>query len=168
MTDSSAAPPAVFTLSRSFDAPREKVWRAFTELPELEKWWGPKGFTIRAARLDLRPGGLFVYGMEAGGHTMWGRFAYREIEAPGRIVFANGFSDPEGGLTRAPFAESWPLEVLNTWTFTEKDGRTMLDMRGEALDANAVEAAVFQAGFASMKVGFGGTLDQLAAHLAGT
>lgn len=58
--------------------------------------------------------------------------------------------------------------MLNTWTFTEKDGQTMLDMRGEALDANAVEAAVFQAGFSSMKVGFGGTLDQLAAHLAGT
>jgi uncharacterized protein YndB with AHSA1/START domain len=102
----------------------------------------------------------------AAGQTMWGRFVYREIEAPGRIVFVNSFSDAQGGLTRAPFADAWPEEILNTWTFTEKDGQTTLDLRGEPINANAVETAVFLAGFPSMRMGFGGTLDQLDAHLA--
>ena len=161
-----AMPVTPFTLSRTFDAPCDRVWRAFTELAQLEKWWGPKGFAIRSARLDLRPGGMFVYAMEAGGHTMWGRFVYREIDAPGRMVFVNSFSDPQGGLTRAPFADAWPMEILNTWTFTESDGKTTLDIEGVPLNANAVETAVFLAGFPSMRMGFGGTLDQLAAHLA--
>ena len=164
MTDNANVTP--FTLSRTFDAPRARVWDAFTTLEHLEKWWGPKGFAIRSARLDLRPGGMFVYAMEAGGQTMWGRFVYREIEAPGRIVFVNSFSDAEGGLTRAPFADTWPLEILNTWTFTESGGQTTLDIHGVPLNANAVETAVFLAGFPSMQMGFGGTLDQLAAHLA--
>ena len=164
MTDNANVTP--FTLSRSFDAPRDRVWEAFTTLEHLEKWWGPKGFAIRSARLEFRPGGMFVYAMEAGGQTMWGRFVYREIEAPGRIVFVNSFSDAEGGLTRAPFADTWPLEILNTWTFTESGGQTTLDIQGVPLNANAVETAVFLAGFPSMQMGFGGTLDQLAAHLA--
>lgn len=155
-----------FTLSRTFDAPRARVWEAFTTLEHLEKWWGPKGFSIGSARLDLRPGGMFVYAMEAGGQAMWGRFVYREIEAPGRVVFVNSFSDAEGGLTRAPFADAWPMEILNTWTFTESEGKTTLDIQGVPLNANAVETAVFLAGFPSMQMGFGGTLDQLAAHLA--
>ena len=162
MTDNATVTP--FTLSRTFDAPRARVWEAFTTLEHLEKWWGPKGFAIRSARLNLRPGGLFVYAMEAGGQTMWGRFVYREIEAPGRIVFVNSFSDAEGGLTRAPFADAWPMEILNTWTFTEAGGKTTLDIQGVPLNANAVETAVFLAGFPSMQMGFGGTLDQLAAQ----
>ncbi|MGJ7521442.1 SRPBCC family protein [Variovorax sp. LT1P1] len=164
MTDNAHLTP--FTLSRTFDAPRARVWEAFTTLEHLETWWGPKGFAIRSARLDLRPGGMFVYAMEAGGQTMWGRFVYREIEAPGRIVFVNSFSDAEGGLTRAPFADAWPMEILNTWTFTESDGKTTLDIHSVPLNANAVETAVFLAGFPSMQMGFGGTLDQLAGHLA--
>lgn len=164
MTDNPHVTP--FTLSRTFDAPRARVWEAFTTLEHLEKWWGPKGFSIGSARLDLRPGGMFVYAMEAGGQTMWGRFVYREIEAPGRVVFVNSFSDAEGGLTRAPFADAWPMEILNTWTFTESEGKTTLDIQGVPLNANAVETAVFLAGFPSMQMGFGGTLDQLAAHLA--
>ena len=164
MTDNPHVTP--FTLSRTFDAPRARVWEAFTTLEHLEKWWGPKGFSIGSARLDLRPGGMFVYAMEAGGQAMWGRFVYREIEAPGRVVFVKSFSDAEGGLTRAPFADAWPMEILNTWTFTESEGKTTLDIQGVPLNANAVETAVFLAGFPSMQMGFGGTLDQLAAHLA--
>ena len=46
-----------FTISRTFDAPRDRVWAAFTEAEHLSKWWGPKGFTMKTANVDLRPGG---------------------------------------------------------------------------------------------------------------
>lgn len=164
MADTDGADGA-FTFSRSFDAPRTQVWKAFTEVEHLKQWWGPAGFEIAEARLDLRPGGSFVYAMGAAGQLMWGRFVYREIEAPERIVFTNSFSDPEGGLARAPFNPAWPLEVLNVWTFSEKDGKTTIALQGRPLDASEIEQAVFVAGFDSMRMGFGATFDQLEAYL---
>lgn len=162
--DTNAVTP--FTLSRTMDAPRDQVWRAFTELDHLENWWGPTGFEIQSARLDLRPGGLFVYAMVANGYAMWGRFVYRDIEPQSRIVFVNSFSDADGGLTRAPFADAWPLQTLNTWTFTEVDGKTLIDVHGQPIDASEAEIAVFIAGFDSMRMGFGGTFDKLDAYLS--
>jgi uncharacterized protein YndB with AHSA1/START domain len=159
-----------FTFRRTFDAPRERVWRAWTEAESLAQWWGPKNAKIRVIRLDLRPGGIFHYAMTfQPGHDMYGRFVYREIVAPERIVFVNSFSDPAGGITRAPFPQLkdlWPLEVLNVMTLTEEGGRTTLSLRGSPINATEEERKVFAANTESMRQGFGGTFDQLAGFLA--
>lgn len=159
-----------FLLTRTFDAPRDLVWNAWTSAEALGKWWGPKGATIRVIRLDFRPGGMFHYTMSfQPGHEMYGRFVYREIAAPERVVFVNSFSDPAGGIARAPFPQlqgKWPLEVLNVMTLTESGGKTTLDLRGAPIDATEEERAVFDGHFASMRQGFGGTFDQLADYLA--
>ena len=161
-----------FTYTRTFDAPRERVWRAWTDAEALAQWWGPKGVTIRVLKLDLRPRGMFHYTMAfQPGHEMYGRFIYREIVAPERIAFVNSFSDAEGGITRAPFpqlGDRWPLEVLNNMTLTEKDGKTTLTLRGGPINATDEERETFVSMFDSMRQGFGGTLDQLAAYLAST
>lgn len=160
-----------FVISRVFDAPRDLVWKAFTESDRLAQWWGPKGFTMRVCNVDLRPGGLFHYAMEApGGGEMLGKFVYREIVPPERIVFVNSFSDAAGGTVRAPFSATWPLEVLNTATFTEQAGRTTITVRGGPLNATEEERKTFHGARSSMEQGFGGTFDQLAAYLthAGT
>jgi uncharacterized protein YndB with AHSA1/START domain len=105
------------------------------------------------------------------GHEMYGRFVYREIAAPGRLIFVNSFSDAAGGITRAPFpqlGDRWPLEVLNSMTLTEKDGKTTLTLRGGPINATDEERKTFVSMFDSMRQGFGGTFDQLAAYLAGT
>ena len=69
----------------------------------MKQWWGPKGFTVIAAKMDLRPGGSYHYGMQSpDGNTMWGKFVYREIVPQERIVFINSFSDEKGGITRHP------------------------------------------------------------------
>lgn len=69
-----------FVISRVFDAPRDLVWKAHSELEGLKQWWGPKGFTWVTGTLDFRPGGMFLYGMRSpNGQEMWGRFIYREI-----------------------------------------------------------------------------------------
>ncbi|HEY0106233.1 MAG TPA: SRPBCC domain-containing protein [Rhizomicrobium sp.] len=158
--------PPVFALSRSFDAPRATVWKAYTEIEHLSRWWGPKGFTWLRGTLDLRPGGLFHYGMRApNGAEMWGKFVYREIVALERIVFVNAFADADGGTIRAPFAPNWPLEVLNTLLFTEHDGRTTLDMTGSPVNATEEERKMFDSMRPSLDQGFKGTLDQLADYL---
>jgi len=155
-----------FVISRVFDAPRELVWKVCTEPDHLMRWWGPKGFTMNVAKLDFRPGGTFHYGMRSpGGQAMWGKFVYREIIVPERIVFINSFSDEQEGLTRHPFSATWPLEVLNTQTFTEQDGKTTIALRGGPLDATEEECKTFDEGRESMRAGFGGTWDQLAEYL---
>ena len=70
----------VLVITRVFDAPRELVWKAFTDPERMRQWWGPKGFSVIASKMDLRPGGTYHYGMRApDGTPMWGRFVYREI-----------------------------------------------------------------------------------------
>jgi uncharacterized protein YndB with AHSA1/START domain len=170
-TSSSTASEAEFVITREFDAPRDLVWKAWTEVERLAQWWGPKGCKIEILKFDLRPGGVLHYVMRySAGKPMYGRFVYREIAAPERLVFINSFSDAEGGLTRAPFpqlGDSWPLEVLNIVTLVERGGKTSLTLRGHPINATPAEIAAYVSMFDSMRQGFGGTLDALAAHLAG-
>ncbi len=161
-----------FVITRTFDAPRDRVWKAWTEADRLEEWWGPKGCSLRVIKLDLRPGGIFHYAMEfQPGQAMYGRFIYREIVPPERLVFVTSFSDENGGITRAPFPQlrdTFPLEILNRVTLTEAGGRTTLTLRGGPINATDAEAQTYSGMFASMQQGFGGTFDKLDTYLAGT
>jgi uncharacterized protein YndB with AHSA1/START domain len=154
-------------ITRSFDAPRDLVFKVWSEVEHLKNWWGPKGFKIEVAKLDFRPGGFFHYNMQSpDGHEMWGKFVYREIESPEKIVYVNCFSDPEGNIVRAPFSDTFPLEIHNLLTFTEIDGKTTITMRGGPINVPEEELTLFKGMFESMKQGFGGTFDQLAEYLA--
>ena len=156
-----------FVITRTFDAPRDLVFKAFTEAHRLAHWWGPRGFTWVTGKLDLRPGGLFHYCMRSpNGQEMWGKFVYREIVAPERIVFVNSFSNENGDTVRAPFHAHWPLELMNTLTLSERDGKTTLTLRGRPIKATEAELKAFQDGFKSMQQGFRATFDQLAVYLA--
>jgi uncharacterized protein YndB with AHSA1/START domain len=156
-----------FAIERTFNAPRALVWKTLTEPERLKRWWGPKGFEWGRCTLDLRPGGLFHYCMRAtNGMEMWGKFVYRDILEPERLVFVNSFSDEQGGTTRHPMSPTWPQEVLNFLMLTEVNGKTTIQMRGYPINATAEERATFEAGFESMQKGFGGTFDQLEAYLA--
>ena len=53
-----------FVISRVLDAPRELVWKCFTDPERMKQWWGPKGFVVIASKMDLRVGGTYHYGME--------------------------------------------------------------------------------------------------------
>lgn len=157
-----------FVISRTFDAPRDLVWKAFSEAEALAQWWGPKGFVTEVIKLDFRPGGIFHYSMRsAGGTEMWGRFDYKEIDEPERVVFVNSFSNAAGERTRSPFHDTWPLEVLNNMTFTEEDGKTTLTLVGGPINATAEECQTFANNHKSMQGGFSGTFEQLEAYLRG-
>ena len=156
-----------FVISRVFDAPRDLVWKVFTDPAHLKHWWGPKGLTVRFAKMDFRPGGIFHYCMRSpDGQDMWGRFAYREIFPQERIEFINSFSDEKGGVARHPMHLAWPLEMLTTFTFTENKGKTTFTIRWRPYNATEAERKTFADGHASMRQGWGGTLDQLETYLA--
>ena len=157
-----------FVISRVFDAPRDLVWECFTDPERMKQWWGPKGFTVIASKMDLRPGGTYHYGMKApDGSAMWGKFVFREVVAPERMVFINSFSDEAGGITRHPMASSWPLELLSVFTFEEQPGgKTKFTVTWRPHNATAEEQATFDAGHDSMRKGWGGTLEQFETYLA--
>jgi uncharacterized protein YndB with AHSA1/START domain len=164
----SAAPSLEeFVISRTFDAPRDLVFKAWTEAGRLAKWFGPKSFTMLACKLDLHPGGMFLYGMKApNGESMWGKWVFRAVTPPEELVFVSSFADAQGNAIRAPFSAEWPLEVLSTVTFTESGGKTTITMRGVPINATEAERKFFAGMHASMTGGWTGTLDQLAAFLA--
>src|SRR5438105_8999201 len=96
-TTATSSPVKEFVISRTFDAPLEKVWKAWTEREELMKWFSPKGFAMTTAKLDFRPGGTFHYCMRgADGKEMWGKFIYREIAPGQKIALDHSFSDEKG------------------------------------------------------------------------
>ncbi len=155
-----------FTVERVFDAPRKLVWKAWTDPRRSHSGGGPKGGEISIARHELKAGGVFLYSMMMGPQEIWGKFIYREITPPERLVFVNMFSDANGGTTRNPRAPAWPAEVLNVLTLTEQAGKTALLLRGGPINATEAERAIFEENFKNMEGGFKGTFDKLDEYLA--
>lgn len=162
-----AADSIPFIITRRFDAPRDLVFQAFSDANHLAHWWGPKGMKITVKKLDFRPEGTFHYKMTGDdGFTMWGKFIYRDIIAPEKIVFVNSFSDEEGNITSPPFPDPWPVEIYYIITLAEEGNKTILTLKSLPIHATAEEQHTFINGSDSMQEGFGGTFDQLQEYLA--
>jgi uncharacterized protein YndB with AHSA1/START domain len=156
-----------FVLERTFDAPRARVWQAWTEPDRLKQWFSPKGFTVIAAKMDFRVGGTYHYGMRTPqGQEMWGKWTFREIKAPERLVLVDSFSDAAGGITRHPMSPTWPPQMLSTMIFKDLGAKTALRLEWLPFEATPEELATFDAGRPSMTQGWAGTMEQLVAHLA--
>jgi len=81
------------TITRIFDAPRELVFKAWTDPDLVRQWWGPKGFTSPVARIDLRVGGEYFNCMRSPeGKDYWSKGVFREIVAPARLVMTDSFA----------------------------------------------------------------------------
>jgi uncharacterized protein YndB with AHSA1/START domain len=157
-----------FVISRTFDAPRDLVWKCFTDPERMKQWWGPKGFKVIASKMDLRPGGSYLYGLQSpAGQSMWGKFVYREVVPPEKLVLINSFSDEKGGTTRHPGNENWPLQMLSTFTFEDlPGGKTKFTVRWAPYNATEAEVKTFDSNRNSMTQGWSGTFEQLDAYLA--
>jgi uncharacterized protein YndB with AHSA1/START domain len=154
-------------ITHDFDAPVDIVWKAWTDPQALAEWWGPAGSSISVKEFALQPGGKFLYSMRSGtGPDIWGRFVYREVSPTNRLVFVNSFSDAEGGITSNPWMPGWPLEIVNTLTLEDCDGKTRLTIHGAPINASPEERRAFEAGRPSMNVGFDGTFRKLDEYLS--
>ena len=160
---------SAFAITRVFKAPRNRVWTAWSEADQLKHWWGPKGCSIEIPRFEFRLGGFIHYAMKfTGAPTMWGRFNYREIVAPERIVWPNSFSNEKCGIARAPFSDLCPLEIENSVTLKEHDGSTTVSLCAEPFGEVAEERKFFDelCSSRSLERGYDGTFEQLADYLA--
>ena len=165
--DATTSSNPAFEITRVFKAPRDRVWKAWSEADQLKQWWGPTGCSIEIHRFEFRLGGFLHYAMKfADAPTMWGRFNYRDIVAPERIVWLNSFSNEKCGIARAPFSEICPLEIENCVTFTEHAGSTTVSLRAQPFGEVAQERNYFEGIRSSLEQGYAGTLGQLAGYLA--
>lgn len=154
-------------VTHTFAAPRELVWRAYSEVDELRQWWGPQGFQMVAAKLDFRDGGRFHYGMKSpDGRMMWGKLLYCDIKPLERLANVVVFSDEQGGTTRHPFVPNWPRELYGVMTLAEQDGKTTITLHVRPQNATRLERETFAAGREGMKQGCQGSFAQLEEHLA--
>jgi uncharacterized protein YndB with AHSA1/START domain len=120
-------------ITRLFDAPREQVWKAWTEPERVKRWWGPKGFTSPVSRIDLRVGGAYLSCMRSPeGRDFWSTGIFREIVPLERIVCTDSFADEKGNVVPAThygMSPDFPLELQVTATFEEQEGKGAYGVR---------------------------------------
>ena len=143
----SSRPPAL-VIKRTFDAPRDLVWKVWSDPEQAKQWWGPNGFTLPFVEMDQRPGGKWRAQMRGpDGKDMWQHGVYREIVPPERIQYTESFDE---------WAEQG--SALITTTLAERDGRTTLTCVSLA-PSREVRDAVIRTG---MEHGAAETYDRLA------
>lgn len=160
-TDAAAA--FVFRIEREFKTSLTAMWDAWTDPEQMAQWFGPKGCPVFHSTIDLRPDGLFHYGMRTpDGDEIWGKWLYKEIDPPHKLVSIVSFSGADSReLTRHPWDPDWPLYVHSTVTFSENNGMVKVLVEWLAYEPTAAERERFAAGQPDMNEGWGGTLDQL-------
>jgi uncharacterized protein YndB with AHSA1/START domain len=120
-------------ITRIFDAPRELVWKAWTEPEHIKHWWGPKDYTAPYCSIDFRVGGVYLFCMRSPeGRDFWSTGIFREIVSLERIVCTHCFADEKGNIVPAShygMSMDFPLEMLWTITFQENNGETRFSLR---------------------------------------
>lgn len=135
LAEAAVAPPPVqdIVIEREFNAPRDRVWKAWTQPSQIKRWWGPKHFTAPVAKTDVREGGKYLFAMKGpDGKMYWSTGTYKEVARPERLVVTDSFADAKGNVVAS--AEygmpGLPAELLVTTTFEELPGKkTRMVMR---------------------------------------
>lgn len=141
-------------LTRVFDAPRELVFKVWTDPKHVARWWGPHGFTNPVCELDLRPGGAILIHMRGPDGTVYPMTGvFQDVVRPERLVFTSAALDSDG----KPM-----FEVLTIVTFADEGGKTKQILRARVIKTTP-QAAPYIAG---MEQGWTQSLERLTAYVA--
>lgn len=155
-TDDSEFDPTDYdvTITRTLDAPRERVWEAWTDPEQVAEWWGPEGFTVPNCAVDARADGEFSIDMQAPDGTIYPNIGeFHEVEEPERLVFTGrGFEGEDG---------SYQLEVRNTVMFEDDGNRTHLELEAEVVSATPV----VKDALGGMEIGWSQSFEKLQGYL---
>lgn len=152
------------TITRISDAPRELVWKAWTEPGRLSRWWGPKGWTLPVCKIDLRVGGeCFSCMRSPEGQEIWSKGIFREVVAPERLVMTDSFADEQGNVVPAThygMSPEFQMEMLITAIFEDQKGKTKLTLKHSGIEG------ISDTDRDDMRQGWSQSLDKLAELLA--
>lgn len=142
-------------VSRTFDAPRDLVFKVWTDPAHLAQWWGPHHFTNPRCEFEARRGGAIHIDMRAPDGTVFPmKGEVKEIVPPERLVFSSIPVDPDGEAL---------FETLITATFTERGDKTTVDVNAHVVRTIAPVAAQMLAG---MEAGWTQSLERLEEHIS--
>ena len=154
-----------YLLEREFDAPRELVWRTWTEPELVARWYGPNIETV-VHQMDLAPGGLWLVEMRWGGNSNFQRAEYTEVSPPERLVWLHAAADAEWNVASNPMMEDWPRLLLTTVTFESVGSKTKMRLTWVPHKATEAEITCFAAAIAGMDKGWAQGMEILAELLA--
>lgn len=145
------------TIVRTLDAPRDKVWRACSEVAALRQWWGmPSGATMHTCKVDFRVGGAMLCEIEPpGGERLWFKWIYRELIEGERLVLEQHCSDADG---RELDSVDRPASIV-TLTLADANGQTKLTIVHTAMVSGKFRVEDFKEGWSQ-------SLHRLVEHLA--
>ena len=143
-----------YVLDRVFDAPREMVWRAWTDPELLPRWYGPGVETI-IHKFDLKPGGMWLNEMKWGDKSDLSKMVFQEIVPHEKLVWHHSSTDAEWNVVTNPMMENWPRVLLTTVTFEDMGDKTNVRLTMVPVDASDAEIACFAAAMAGMDSGWG-------------
>lgn len=131
-------------IERVFDAPKDKVWKAYADQAWFEKWWGPEGWETKVKEFNFEPGGRVHYDMkcvdenqgEWFGKSSWGLMDIQSVDAPNSFTYVDYFSDENGTLNK----EMPTLRITNE--FIEEDGKTRMVSTSVADNAEQIEELI--------------------------
>ena len=123
------------TIERTFDASIEAVWNMWADPAQFQKWYGPMGFSVPVAEMDVRVGGTRKICMEMKRPertmTMWFTGTYKEVTAPDRLVYTESMCDADGNVISPAdmgMPEGTPDTTEVTVALVEHDGKTIMTM----------------------------------------
>ncbi len=148
------------TITRIFDAPRERIWQEWSDPDRIKNWWGPKDFTAPFVEIDFRVGGINLSCMRGpDGKDTWSIGVYREIIPLEKIVVTDNFADDHGKVVPPSYygmPGDKPFDAVIIVTFEDQDGKTKLTLRHLGLPPDTIKDA---------EAGWSTSLDKLAANL---
>jgi len=149
-----------YVLERVFNAPREMVWKTWTEPALLARWYGPNVETV-IHELDVSVGGVWRNEMRMSQGSGYQRSDYTEVTPPERLVMLMSNTDAEWNVMSNPMMPDWPRVLLTTVTFEEKEGQTHMRLTWVPHDATDAEIACFAGAIAGLDSGWGSGMDLL-------
>ena len=154
-----------FVLDRSFDAPPDLVWRAWTDPELLPQWYGP-GVDSIVHKLDVQPGGVWLHEMRWGGNSNFQRADFTAVEPGARLVALQSTTDADWNVIDNPMTENWPRVLTLSVTFAANGDRTDMRLTWTPHDATDAEIASFEAALGGLGQGWGSGMDLLEKLLA--
>ena len=144
-----------YIFDRIFDAPRELVWRAWTDPDLLHRWYGPGAETI-IHNFDLKPGGTWLNEMKWGDNSNFQKVVFQEVTQPEKLVWHHySCTDSEWNDIANPMMADWPRLLLTTVIFEDRGDETNVRLSQLPMEATDAEIACFAKAMANMDQGWG-------------
>ncbi len=137
MTDNTISENTV-AIERTFDAPVDLIWQLWTQPEHFKQWYGPEGFSVPVAQMDVQVGGKRLVCMEVptedGTMTIWTTGEFTEISPTTRLVYTESMADEHGNVVQQA---GYPHNTVVTVQLEDLGGRTKMTMTHAGLPGNA-------------------------------